>query len=182
MTSLHTRIKTLSDQQLAALAHSLRSPPRPDDIVRTIDAELASRHARKRDAAQVPERLQLIASRMTGFERIDEISEAQKVALLMHKPRSLAALRLKAAARGKPWPAPGNLERRRYVPPDPHGSPEKPEATGQNRPVEPTATAVAPPANQLPNNAAVASNVVPFACYGKFFGGRSEPVWPQGET
>jgi hypothetical protein len=184
MTSLHQRIKSLTDQQLAALAHSLRSPPRPDDVVRVIETELGQRQARKRDAERLPLLLQQMSERMTGAEDIAQISEAMKCALLLHLPGSLAARQLAAKARGQPMPQGGNVERRRYVPPEAQPSPDV-AVPAQTAPELPAAkdlsvTNVTKSVTNL--TVPAASNVVPFRCYGKFFSGRShETVWHQGE-
>jgi hypothetical protein len=141
MTALDERIRRLTDEQLLVLQRSFRSPPKTADPVRVIDRELESRHQRQRDQAKLPSVLEAIASRMRGDENIDEISEAQRVALVVFKPDSYGARRIAERARGLPEPRP-HIERRRFVPPQP-SPPMRSPALGAPDPAQPSPNAPA---------------------------------------
>jgi hypothetical protein len=161
MTDLATKLAKLSDAQLATLERTIHAP-RAYDLADAITRELAARHRRKRDSERFPVLLQEMAGRMRGDEDVAEISEAQKLALVLYRPDSEAAQAIAERAQRKELGLGRLVPRRRFRAPEPAQDHEgRPDASLPALPVPYQPPGLDSPA-ATPRAAPGPSNVLPF--------------------
>jgi hypothetical protein len=131
------RISTLDIQELESLRRKL-AKPKPAELGDVVERELAIRYRLQRDQERFIPTLRRIASLLPDDADINEMSEAEKLAVVLFKPDAPAAKAIAERARRKAagLPVGGNVPRRRYVPQEGDRAMDRP----QTKPTQPRPT------------------------------------------